>query len=61
MNKITRKIIGGTVVFGCAAFALTALTHISSKSDDASMPVSFMSYQDEKPIIVLDAGHGECS
>ncbi len=59
MNKITRKIISGTVIVGCAAFALTALTHIRSKSDETSMPVSLMSYQDEKPIIVLDAGHGE--
>lgn len=58
MNKITRKIIGGSVIFGCAVFALTALTHISNKSDSDSMPVSMMSYQDEKPIIILDAGHG---
>lgn len=61
MNKITRKIIGGTVIFGCAVFALTALTHISRKNDDSSVPVSLMSYNEEKPIIILDAGHGESS
>ncbi len=61
MKKITRKIISGAIVFGCAVFGLTALTHISSKSDKNSVPVSLMSYEDEKPIIILDAGHGECS
>lgn len=61
MNKITRKIIGGTLIFGCAVFGLTALTHISGKSDNVSVPVSLMSYDNEKPVIILDAGHGECS
>lgn len=59
MKKITRKIIGGVVVFGCAVFGLTALTHISTDSD--SVPVSMVSYNDEKPVIILDAGHGGCS
>lgn len=58
MNKITRKIISGTLVFSCAVFGLVALTHISNKSDNSSVPVSLMSYDDEKPIIILDAGHG---
>ena len=58
MNKITRRIISGVVVFGCAVFGLTALTHISNKSDSDSVPVSLMSYDDEKPVIILDAGHG---
>ena len=58
MNKITRRIISGVLVFGCAVFGLTALTHISNKSENNSMPVSMMSYDDEKPIIILDAGHG---
>lgn len=61
MNKITRRIISGALVFGCAVFGLTALNHINEKSDDNSMPVSMMSYEDEKPIIILDAGHDECN
>ncbi|MCM1506140.1 MAG: hypothetical protein NC177_03250 [Ruminococcus flavefaciens] len=61
MNKITRRIISGALVFGCAVFGLTALSHISSKSDKDSLPVSLMSYDEEKPIIILDAGHSESS
>lgn len=58
MKKITRRIISGMIVFGCAVSGLTALAHISSKSDNNSVPVSLMSLDDEKPIIILDAGHG---
>ncbi|MDE5583946.1 MAG: N-acetylmuramoyl-L-alanine amidase [Ruminococcus sp.] len=58
MNRIARKIIGGTVIFGCAVFALTALTHISRKNDSSSVAVSTMYYEEQKPIIILDAGHG---
>lgn len=60
MKKITRKIISGVLVLGCAVFGLTALTQISNKAENNSIPVSMMSYDDEKPIIILDAGHGEC-
>ena len=59
MNKITRRIISGLLVFGCVAGGLTALNHIYGKIGDNSLPVSMMSYDDEKPIIILDAGHGE--
>ncbi|MBD5158909.1 MAG: hypothetical protein HDT23_01515 [Ruminococcus sp.] len=59
MNKITRRIISGLLVFGCVATGLTALRYINGKSGDNSMPVSMMSYEDEKPIIILDAGHDE--
>lgn len=59
MNKTTRRIISGLLVFGCVITGLTALNHISRKSGDNSMPVSLMSYEDEKPIIILDAGHDE--
>ena len=59
MKKITRKIISGVIVFGFAVFGLTALTQISNKAENNSIPVSMLSYDDEKPIIILDAGHGE--
>lgn len=58
MKKITYKIISGTILFGCTIFGLTALNHINNDSD--SIPASITAY-DETPIIVLDAGHGECS
>lgn len=58
MKKITYKIISGSILLGCTIFGLTALNHINNDSD--STPVSIISY-DETPVIILDAGHGECS
>lgn len=59
MDKIKRKIISGAVIFGCAAIALGAGAKISRKAEKNALPVSVISYDEEKPIIVLDAGHGE--
>lgn len=59
MNKIKRKIISGAVIFGGAIIALSAFSKLNEKSDNGAIPVSLLSYENEKPIIVLDAGHGE--
>lgn len=60
MNKIKRKIISGTVIFGGAIIALGAISKLNEKSENAAVPVALLSYENEKPVIVLDAGHGEC-
>lgn len=59
MNKIKRKIISGAVIFGGAIIALGAISKLNEKSENAAVPVALLSYENEKPIIVLDAGHGE--
>lgn len=58
MKKVKRKIISGAIVFGCAIFAIGALSALNRKNQNDALPVS-VSYEDEKPIIILDAGHGE--
>ncbi len=59
MNKIKRKIISGAVIFGGTIIALGAISKLNEKSENAAVPVALLSYENEKPIIVLDAGHGE--
>lgn len=61
MNKIKRRIIIGTVVFCCAAVGISAASHINKKAESGSVPASLINYENESPVIVLDAGHGECS
>jgi len=56
MNKIKRKIISGAVASACTFTALGAYVLIH-KNQNSAIPVS-MNYETEKPIIVLDAGHG---
>ncbi len=58
MDKIKRKIVSGAIIFGCTALVLGAGAHISKKAEKNSMPVSMLSYEEQKPIIILDAGHG---
>lgn len=57
MKKTKRKIIGGAIVFGCAVFAMGALSVLGQSNRGGAIPVS-VNYETEKPIIVLDAGHG---
>lgn len=61
MNNIKRKIIGGAVIFGCAVIGLSAAVKINQKAKSDTIPVAMLSQANETPIIVLDAGHGECS
>lgn len=58
MKKIKRKILAGAVFAGCAIIALGGFSVIQKNGGDV-IPVS-VNYEEEKPIIVLDAGHGEC-
>ncbi|MBE6862379.1 MAG: cell wall hydrolase [Ruminococcus sp.] len=57
MKKIKRKILCGTLVFGGALGAIGAFSKLSSSNGKGTVPVS-IDYEEEKPVIVLDAGHG---
>lgn len=61
MNKIKRRIIGGAVVFCCAAVGISAASHITKKADHIAVPAALTNYEKDSPVIILDAGHGECS
>lgn len=56
MRKTKRKIISGAAAAACAVLALGIFT-ITRKNDKGAIPVS-VDYETEKPVIVLDAGHG---
>lgn len=58
MKKTKRKIIAGAVCVGCSFFAVGAASVLKEKINGGALPVSINSYETEKPIIVLDAGHG---
>ncbi|MCQ2459135.1 MAG: hypothetical protein MJ081_02050 [Ruminococcus sp.] len=59
MRKVNRKIICGAIVTGCTLLTMTALSGISKSYGDDVIPVSLQEFTDEKPVIILDAGHGE--
>lgn len=59
MKKTKRKIISGALLCGCAVFTLYAASRIAEKTENGALPVSMTSLDDEKPVIVIDAGHGE--
>ena len=56
MQKIKRRIMGGAISLGLAMLIPASFSLISS-SYEKSVPVS-VTYEESKPIIVLDAGHG---
>ncbi|MBO5163922.1 MAG: N-acetylmuramoyl-L-alanine amidase [Ruminococcus sp.] len=56
MRNAKRKIIAGTVFFCCIAAAIGGGTIISQKSE--SVPTAVTSFEEEPPVIILDAGHG---
>lgn len=58
MKKAKRKLITGAICLGCALLAVGGIVAVSSRMDGGAIPVSLSSYENEKPIIVLDAGHG---
>lgn len=58
MNKIRRKIISGAIFTGCAFIGIGGIALVNSRISDDAIPASLISDENEKPIIVLDAGHG---
>ena len=59
MNKIRRKIASGVLLCGCSLFALYGASVVAERTEKGTLPVSLSDLDTEKPIIVLDAGHGE--
>lgn len=60
MNKVNRKILVGTLFFGCSIAAIGGAAVLSDKISENAVPVSLIAEQ-ELPVIILDAGHGESS
>lgn len=60
MKKTKRKIISGVILIGCTLFTLGVMAKLGKNRENGAIPVS-VDYETEKPIIVLDAGHGGCS
>lgn len=58
MKKVHRKIVSGALLCGCSLFALYGASTVAEKSEKGALPVSLSDPDKEKPIIVLDAGHG---
>lgn len=59
MNKIKRKIILGALLFGGAAAVIAGGSIVSERG--SAVPAFADGLSEELPIIILDAGHGECS
>lgn len=59
MDKIKRKILSGAVLAGCALIGLEGISLLSHRNAGEAIPTSLVTNESEKPIIVLDAGHGE--
>lgn len=57
MKKVKRKLISGTIIAVCAVAVLGVVAIFGDKAESGAIPVS-VDYKAEKPVIVLDAGHG---
>ena len=59
MNKIKRKIYSGLMLAGLVAASLGAADVLGKKAErQGTLPVSLITDEDEKPVIIIDAGHG---
>lgn len=59
MNYIKRKITTGIILISCLTAAIVTGSMLHRKA--SVLPVSGTIMNEELPVIVLDAGHGECS
>ena len=58
MRKVHKKIVSGLLLSGCSLFALYGASRIADRTENGALPVSLTDTSEEKPVIVLDAGHG---
>lgn len=56
--NIRQKIISGAAITGCAVLVMYAAAKTGEWSAGGALPVSLTDTGGEKPVIVLDAGHG---
>ena len=59
MRKTHRKIVSGALLCGCALFTLYGASQIAERAEHGALPVSITDMENEIPIVILDAGHGE--
>lgn len=58
MNNAKRKIVLGTLFFGCSIAAIGGAAVLSDKMTDTAVPSSLTNFNEDLPVIILDAGHG---
>lgn len=61
MKKINKKILKRAIVVTSAVAVCTGVVFCSYRYMDNKTLPAIGSVQSDKPVIVLDAGHGECS
>ncbi len=57
MKKVKRKIISGAILAGTAMLAFSAV-YIFRSGEKADIVPASVNYEKQKPVIILDAGHG---
>ena len=58
MNTLKIKLIASGITLCCCAAAVGAAAVINGRADGGAMPTALMN-DEELPVIILDAGHGE--
>ena len=56
MRKTHRKIVSGALLCGSALFTLYGASRIAERAEKVALPAALTELDNEKPIIVLDAG-----
>ena len=59
MRKKHRKIVSGAILCVCALFTLYGASRVAERAEKGALPVALSDLDNEKAVIVLDAGHGE--
>lgn len=57
MTKTKRRIISGAAITAAAMLAFTGAVMFGSSQSSETVPAS-VTYEEQKPVIILDAGHG---
>ena len=57
MKNIKKHIITSAIFLCCTVFTISAITVLSRRAEENAVPV-LSTFNNEPPIIVLDAGHG---
>jgi N-acetylmuramoyl-L-alanine amidase len=58
MKRVHRKIVSGALLCGCALFTLYGASVAADRREKGALPVSLTDLDVEKPLVIIDAGHG---
>ena len=58
MKKVHRKIVSGALLCGCALFTMYGASCIAERAENGALPVALSDLDNEKPVVIIDAGHG---